>query len=334
VAAYVLRRVALLPPLLIGVSLLLFILTRLVPADPAKLIAGAHAGPEQIAAVRHAFGLDRPLPEQYLIYLAKLARGDLGVSMQTNGPVLDDLAAYFPATFELAAAAIALTVVLGIPLGLLAAVRRGSLVDWLAQVLSLSGLSFPIFFLGLLLQLVFARWLGWFPLSGRLSIGAAPPRHITGLYTIDSLLTGNLADLRNALLHLILPGLTLAMAELPPVVRMTRSTMLEVLSQDYMRTAWAKGLVPARVFVGHALRNALIPVVTVLGLFAGGLLGGVFLVELVFDWPGVGLYSVNAIVSLDYSAIMGTALLLTVGFVLVNLAVDLVYALIDPRIRY
>ena len=333
-AAYALRRLALLPPLLVGVSLLLFILTHIVPADPAKLIAGEHADLEEVAAVRHAFGLDRPLPEQYLLYLEKLAHGDLGVSMLTNAPVLGDLLQYFPATIELAASAMLLTVVLGVPLGILSAVRRGSAIDLVAQVLSMSGLSFPIFFFGILLQLVFVRALGWFPLTGRLDIIAVAPPHVTGLYLVDSVLARNLADLRSAALHLVLPGLTLALTSLAPIVRITRSTMLEALSQDYIRTAWAKGLVSQRVFVHHALRNALIPVVTVLGLYTSGLLGGVFLVELIFDWPGVGLYSVNAITAFDYSAIMGTSLLLTLTFVLINLSVDLLYAVIDPRIRY
>lgn len=331
---YVLRRLALLPPLLVGVSLLLFVLTHLVPADPAKLIAGEHAGPEQIEAVRHAFGLDRPLPEQYLVFLEKLGRGDLGVSMLTNSPVTADLEQYFPATIELAASAMLLTIVLGIPIGVVSAVRRGGTVDLAAQLLSLSGLSFPIFFFGILLQLVFVRWLGWFPLSGRLAVTAAAPPHITGLYVVDSLLTGRLGDLQSSLMHLALPSLTLALSSLAPTVRMTRSTMLESLSQDYMRTAWAKGLASVRVLLHHALRNALIPVITVLGLYTGGLLGGVFLVELIFTWPGVGLYSVNAITALDYPAIMGTSLLLTVVFVLVNLGVDLLYAVVDPRIRY
>jgi ABC-type dipeptide/oligopeptide/nickel transport system permease component len=334
VAAYTLRRLALIPPLLVGVSLLLFILTHLVPADPAKLIAGEHAGPAEVAAVRHAFGLDRPLPEQYAVYLERLAHGDLGMSMLTNTPVLSDLLQYFPATIELTAAAMLLTVALGVPLGILSAVRSGSTIDLAAQVLSVSGLSFPIFFFGILLQLIFVRALGWFPLSGRLGITTVPPRHLTGLYVVDSLLTGNLRDLGGALSHLALPSLTLALTSLAPTVRITRSTMLEALSQDYIRTAWAKGLFSARVFVHHALRNALIPVVTVLGLYTSGLLGGVFLVELIFDWPGVGLYSVNAITAFDYSAIMGTSLLLTVTFVLVNLGVDLLYAVIDPRIRY
>jgi len=334
VAAYVLRRLALIPPLLIGVSLLLFVLTHLIPADPAKLIAGEHAGPAEVAAVRHAFGLDLPLPEQYGIYITRLARGDLGVSMLTNAPVLGDLLQYFPATIELTAAAMLLTVVLGVPLGILSAVRSGGAIDLAAQVLSVSGLSFPIFFFGILLQLVFVRDLGWFPLSGRLGIVTVPPPHVTGLYVVDSILAGNRADLASALRHLALPSFTLALTSLAPTVRITRSTMLEALSQDYIRTAWAKGLVPLRVFVHHGLRNALIPVITVLGLYTSGLLGGVFLVELIFNWPGVGLYSVNAITAFDYSAIMGTSLLLTMTFVLVNLGVDLLYAVVDPRIRY
>ena len=333
-AAYALRRLLLLPPLLLGVSLFLFVLTHIVPADPAKLIAGQHADLASVAAVRHAFGLDLPLPQQYFVYIVKLARGDLGVSMLTNSPVLGDLLQYFPATIELAAAAMLLTIVLGIPLGIVSAVRRGSTIDLATQVLSMSGLSFPIFYFGILLQLVFVRDLGWFPLTGRLDITAVAPHRITGLYVVDSLLAGNVRDLKSALLHLALPSLTLAMTAVAPVVRITRSTMLEALSQDYIRTAWAKGLVSRRVFVHHGLRNALIPVVTVLGLYTSGLLGGVFLVELIFNWPGVGLYSVNAITAFDYSAVMGTSLLLTLAFVLVNLGVDLLYAVIDPRIRY
>jgi len=334
VARFILRRLFLLPPLLLGVSLLLFTLTHLVPADPAKLIAGEHAGPAELATVRKAFGLDRPLPEQYAIYLRGLARGDLGTSMRTNSAVLDDLRTYFPATLELTAAAMLTTVAIGVPLGMIGAVGRGGVPDILAQFASLSGLSFPIFVFGLLMQLTFSRWLGWLPLAGRLAIGDSPPARITGLYTIDSLLTGNLAGFKTALIHLALPTLTLALASLAPTARMTRSTMLEILGQDYVRTAWAKGLAPIRLYLRHGLRNALIPIVTILGLQTSALLGGVFIVELIFAWPGLGLYSVQGIVSLDYAAVMGTALLLTGLYVAVNLAVDVTYALLDPRIRY
>jgi len=334
VARYILRRLALLPLLLLGVSLLLFVITHLIPADPAKLIAGPHAGPEQIAEVRRVFGLERPLPQQYLVFLAGLARGDLGTSIQTNRAVAADLREYFPATFELTATAMVATILIGVPLGVVAAIRRGGLIDLTAQLLSLSGLSFPIFFFGLLMQLLFSRWLGWLPLGGRIGSDVTAPAGPTGLYVLDALAAGDVAALASALQYLVLPALTLTLAVLALVVRMTRSSMLEVLSQDFIRTARAKGLVSRTVYLRHGLRNALIPVVTVMGLFSGGLLGGVFLVELIFAWPGVGLYSVDAILALDYPAIMGTALLVTVVYILVSLLVDVAYAFLDPRIRY
>ncbi len=333
-ARYILRRLALLPFLLLGVSLLLFVITHLIPADPAKLIAGPHAGPEQVAEVRKIFGLDRPLPEQYLIFLSGLVRGDLGTSIQTNRAVVADLREYFPATLELTATAMTATIIIGVPLGVVAAIRRGGAVDLAAQLISLSGLSFPIFFFGLVMQLLFSRWLGWLPLGGRIAPDVVPPAGPTGLYLLDALFAGDLAAFASALQYVILPALTLTLAVLALVVRMTRSSMLEVLSQDFIRTAWAKGLVPTKVYLRHGLRNALIPVVTVMGLFSGGLLGGVFLVELIFAWPGVGLYSVDAILALDYPAIMGTALLVTVVYIGVSLLVDVAYALLDPRIRY
>ncbi len=331
---YILRRLALLPPVLLGVSLLLFVLTHVVPADPAKLAAGEHAGPEQVAAVRKAFGLDRPLPEQYLIYLVHLVHGDFGTSMRTNSSVLDDLRTYFPATIELTTSAMLVTVLLGVPLGMIGAIGRGGLSDLIAQFASLAGLSFPIFVFGILMQLIFSRWLDLLPLASRLATGELPPSRITGLFVVDSLLTGNGATLQSALLHLVLPTVTLALASLAPAARMTRSTMLEILAQDYVRTAWAKGMAPVRVYLRHGLRNALIPVLTILALQVSALLGGVFIVELIFAWPGLGLYSVESIISLDYSPIMGTALLLTVIYVVVNLAADVLYALFDPRIRY
>jgi peptide/nickel transport system permease protein len=334
VTRYILRRLALLPALLLGVSLLLFVLTHVVPADPAKLVAGEHAGPEQIAEVRKAFGLDRPLPEQYLLYLVHLMHGDLGVSMRTSSSVLDDLRTYFPATIELTASAMLLTTLVGVPLGMIGAIGRGGLSDLVAQFASLAGLSFPIFVFGILMQLIFSRWLDWLPLAGRLATGESPPPRITGLFVVDSLLSGDLASCRSALVHLALPTLTLALASLAPAARMTRSTMLEVLGQDYVRTAWAKGMAPVRVYLRHGFRNALIPVLTILALQLSALLGGVFIVELIFAWPGLGLYSVESVVSLDYSPIMGTALLLTVIYVIVSLAVDVLYAVFDPRVRY
>jgi peptide/nickel transport system permease protein len=334
VTRYILRRLALLPPLLVGVSLLLFVLTHVVPADPAKLVAGEHAGPEQIAAVRKAFGLDRPLPEQYVLYLVRLAHGDFGISMRTSSSVLDDLRTYFPATIELTTSAMLVTMLVGVPLGMIGAIGRGGLSDLVAQFASLAGLSFPIFVFGILMQLIFSRWLNWLPLAGRLATGDSPPPRVTGLFVVDSLLSGDLATCRSALVHLALPTLTLALASLAPAARMTRSTMLEILRQDYVRTAWAKGMAPFRVYLRHSFRNALIPVLTILALQLSALLGGVFIVELIFAWPGLGLYSVESIISLDYSPIMGTALLLTVIYVVVSLAVDVLYVVFDPRIRY
>jgi peptide/nickel transport system permease protein len=254
--------------------------------------------------------------------------------MRTNSAVLDDLRTYFPATLELTAAAMLATVAIGVPLGMIGAIGRGGLPDLLAQFASLSGLSFPIFVFGLLMQIIFFRWLEWLPLAGRLATGDSPPAHLTGLYVVDSLLTGNAAALKSALIHLALPAFTLALASLAPTARMTRSTMLEILTQDFVRTAWAKGLAPIRVYLRHGFRNVLIPVVTIVGLQVSALLGGVFIVELIFAWPGLGLYSVEGILALDYSAIMGTALLLTAVYVVVNLAVDVTYAVVDPRIRY
>jgi peptide/nickel transport system permease protein len=334
VTRYILRRLALLPALLLGVSVLLFVLTHVVPADPAKLAAGEHAGPEQIAAVRKAFGLDRPLPEQYLVYLVHLSHGDFGTSMRTSSSVLDDLRTYFPATIELTTCAMLLTMLLGVPLGMIGAIGRGGLSDLVAQFASLAGLSFPIFVFGILMQLIFSRWLDWLPLAGRLATGESPPPRMTGLFVVDTLLTGDVAMFRSAVIHLVLPTVTLALASLAPAARMTRSTMLEILGQDYVRTAWAKGMAPVRVYLRHSLRNALIPVLTILALQVSALLGGVFIVELIFAWPGLGLYSVESILALDYSPIMGTALLLTVIYVIINLAVDVLYAVFDPRIRY
>lgn len=333
-ARYILRRLALIPLLLLGVILLVFVLTHLVPADPARLFAGPHAPPEQVETLRREFGLDRPLPQQLGRYLVRLTRGDFGISLRTQRPVLDDLREYFPATLELTIASVLTTTILGILLGTVAAARRGSLIDLSAQMVSLTGLSFPIFFFGLLLQLIFSRWLEWLPLAGRLPIDASPPGHVTGLYVIDALMAGDLGTAGLALTHLALPTLTLTMASLGPITRITRTSVLEALAQDYVKTARAKGLAPRRVLIGHVLRNAMIPVVTVLGLSAGGLLGGVFLAELIFAWPGLGLYSVEGIVSFDYWAIMATAMVTTVIFVLINLLVDAAYGVIDPRIRY
>ena len=331
---YALKRAATVPIVLLGVITIVFILTRLIPGDPARLAAGAKAKPEQVEQLRREFGLDKPLWVQYVRYLGRLLHGDLGVSMRTWRPVSEDIKSYFPASIELALTGMVFTVALGVPVGVLSAVKAGSWGDQLARVVALIGASFPIFWLGLGLQLIFYRFLGWFPANGRLTPPIAVPPHITGLYTVDALVTGQWGTLVNAASHLLLPALTLSLGSMAIVSRITRSNMLEVLGQDYVRTARAKGLTERTVNFTHALRNAMIPVLTVLGLQAGGLLGGTFLTEVIFDWPGMGLYTVGAITTMDYMAIMGTSLLITLVYVLTNLIVDQIYAVIDPRIRY
>lgn len=331
---YATRRLLVLPFVLLGISVVLFFLTHLVPGDPAKVMAGEHASPQTVEIIRKEFGLDKPLPEQYRLYVANLLKGNLGISIVTRRPVSKDLGLYFSATLELTICAIILTVVLGLPLGILSATRKDSKLDHLVRLISLSGISMPVFWLGLLLQLLLYRYLGLLPIGGRLSVNTAAPPRITGLYTIDSLLALDFQTFWEAALHLVLPSFTLAFGSLAVVSRVTRSSMLETLAQDYIRTARAKGLAERMVLVRHAVRNSIIPTVTVIGLQAGALLSGAFLVEAVFNWPGLGLYTVRAITRLDYPAVMGTSLLITVTFVLINLLVDLLYGVLDPRIRY
>ena len=330
---FILRRLLLLVPVLLGISVLTFVLSHVMPGDPARLIAGPHAGEAQVAATRRAFGLDKPLWTQYGVYMAGLARGDLGVALHTQRPVSSDLRAFFPATLELALAAMILAIVVGVPLGTLAAAHRNRAIDHLTRVLALGGVSMPIFWVALLLQILFYYRLGWFPSDGRLDNGLAPPPSITGLYTVDALLTGHVNLFINALWHLALPAVVLSFGAVAVIMRMTRSSLLEVLGRQYIRTAKAKGLGYWRVVLRHGLRNALLPTITVLGLQFGYLLGGTVLVEYIFSWPGIGLYTAQSIVSSDYPAIMGVTALIAFLYVLVNLLVDVCYAAINPRIR-
>lgn len=330
---FISRRLALLVPVLLGISVLTFVLSHVMPGDPARLIAGPHAGPAQVAATRRAFGLDKPFWTQYGTYMLGLVHGDMGISLHTQRPVGVDLRAFLPATLELALAAMILAIVVGVPLGTLAAVRRNRAVDHLTRVLALCGVSMPIFWVALLLQILLYYRLGWFPSDGRLDTGLTPPPTITGLYTIDALLTGHGGLFVNALWHLTLPATVLSLGAAAVIMRMTRSSLLEVLGRQYVRTAKAKGLGYWRVVLRHGLRNALLPTITVLGLQFGYLLGGAVLVELIFSWPGIGLYTAQSIVSSDYPAVMGVTVLIAFMYVLVNLIVDVCYAAIDPRIR-
>lgn len=334
VAGLILRRLVLLLPVLIGVSLFTFTLSHVVPSDPARLIAGPHASPSEVASVRHAFGLDRPLWRQYFTYMGNLLHGDLGESLHTQRPVRDDLGDFLPATVELTSTAMLLTLAIGIPLGVLSAVFRGRWLDNLTRLFSVSGVSIPVFWLAIMLQLLLYYRLGWVPAGGRLDTGLQPPPRLTGLYTLDSLLTGHLSLLINSGWHLLLPSLVLSFGSLAVVTRMMRATMLEVLRHDYIRTARAKGVTRRGVLWRHALRNALMPTITVAGLQMGYLLSGALLVETVFSWSGIGRYAVQSILSSDFNAIMSVTLLIAVLFIGVNLLVDLFYALVDPRIHY
>ncbi|MGQ0569672.1 MAG: ABC transporter permease [Armatimonadota bacterium] len=334
---YILRRLVLLIPVFLGISVITFTLSRVVPGDPARLAAGLEAREEQVERIRSEFGLDQPLSVQYARYARRLLRGDLGQSIFNQQPVRDNLRRFFPATFELAAAALVLALLLGIPLGVVSAVHKDRSVDQFSRVVALLGIAFPVFWVGIVLLLVFYFRLGWFPGGGRVDAPIflqQPVPSLTGLLTIDALITGNWSVWRNALWHLALPAFCMSLSPLARVTRMTRTTMAEVLHEMYVTTARAKGLHERRVVYKHALRNALIPTVTLVGIASGYLLGGSVLVETIFSWPGLGRYAFDSITLLDFQAIMGITLLATVVFVITNLIVDVLYVLLDPRIRY
>ena len=330
---YAVRRSLTIIPVLLGVSVLVFSFIHLIPGDPALTMLGERATPEKVEEVRRHLGLDRPIPEQYLIYLAKIVRGDLGISIVRGDPVLTDLLRRFPATVELATAAIFLALLFGIPIGIVSAVWRNSLVDSFSRVWALAGVSMPIFWLGLMLAWFFGVQLRWLPTGFRLDTGTAFEPW-TNFVILDAALQGNWAVLRDALRHLILPAVALATIPLAVIARMTRASMLEVLSQEYIRTAEAKGLPQAAVILRHALRNALLPVLTVVGLQVGHLLAGAILTETIFSWPGIGLWVYESIESRDYAIVQGASLFIAVIFVVVNLVTDLLYAIADPRIKY
>lgn len=332
---YIARRLLLFGPMLIGITLFSFLLSHAVPADPvtANLGEQAAANPEIVTAFRHAWGLDRPLHEQYLIYLWKLAHGDFGTSISTKQAVALDLRQRFPATVELAMVAMAISLIVGIPLGILSAVKRDSLIDQIARVLSLVGVSMPVFWLGLVALVVFYAHLGWAPAPGRLSADLIPPRFATGFLLFDALLQGRSDVAVDALRHLALPAIVLSSYTLGVITRMTRGSLLETLGEDYVRTARAKGLSNLAVVVRHAVRNGLIPLVTIVGLSFGRLLSGAVVTESVFSWPGLGLYAFRSATSLDFPAIMGVGIVIAAIYILVNLIVDISYGLLDPRIR-
>lgn len=322
-------------PVLIGVVIISFILTRALPGDPAAYFAGLMADADSIAATREKLGLDKSLIEQFFIYTGDLLRGDLGMSVNTGRPVLTDLAERLPASLELTLTALVVSCLIAVPIGVWAAVRQGSWVDHLCRLLVTAGVSLPTFFTGVLLIYIFYYLLGWAPSPlGRLDFIYLPPPHVTGFYLIDSLLAGDVETFFATLRQLALPAATLALFTLAPIARMTRAAMLTALSSDYVRTARAAGLRPATVLYGYAFRNALLPVITTLGMVFSFVLGANVLVEKVFAWPGIGSYAVEALVASDYAAVQGFVLAMAVLFVLLNLVIDLSYALIDPRIGF
>lgn len=330
----IVRRLFFLVFVLVGLSLITFALSRVVPSDPARLVAGPRASAETVAIIRERYGLNDPLPEQYINYVRGVVTFDLGDSTSSRRPVMDDLKQYLPATVELTLAALVLSIVVGLPLGVLSAVRPNSLVDNIGRIVSITGLAMPAFWLALMLQFVFFAKLGWLPDGQRIPIGVDAPGRITGLYTLDSLLRGDLGLLWTTAKHLLLPASVLAYGSLAVITRMVRGGMLEILGQDYVRTARAKGLSEKVVVVRHAMKNALLPTLTVLGLQVGLLLGGAVLVEIVFSWPGIGRYALTGVTQSDYNAIMGTTLLIAFIYVFVNLLVDVLYVVVDPRISY
>ena len=330
---FIIRRMLLALPVLLGIMTAVFILLQLIPGDPALALAGEKASVEQVERVREEFGLNRPLPVQYAYFLKSAFTLDFGASLRTHQPVASELRQFFGATMELSVAALCIALLIGIPAGVIAATHRATPLDYGTMLVALVGISTPVFWSGIVLIYILSFRLGLFPIGGIIGTGIKLD-HVTDAYVLDSILTRNWPAFWSSLHHLLLPAFVLATIPMAIIARMTRSSMLEVLGQDYLRTARAKGLKEQGIVVRHALKNALIPIVTAIGLQFGGLLSGAFLTETVFGRPGLGRYVVAAIGARDYPAIQGTVLVVAVVFVFINLLVDIAYAAIDPRVHY
>jgi peptide/nickel transport system permease protein len=329
---YIAKRIFHLTMILLGVSVLVFLMLRMIPGDPARLLLGEYATEDDLVRLRGQMGLDRPYPVQYGIYLTGLLQGDLGNSLRNGAPVAEEIAPRLMATLELAVAAMLIASLVGIAAGVISSVKQFSAWDYGSMVLALVGVSMPIFWLGLMLMYLLAVMFPVMPMMGRIGMGNEPDV-VTGLMLIDTLVAGEFGDFLDAMHHLVLPAVTLATVPMAIVARITRSAMLEVLNKDYVRTARAKGMSEAVVVLRHALRNAFLPVVTVLGLNLGLLLGGAVLTETIFSWPGLGRYVVDSLMARDYAAVQGCILVFAALMAVINLIVDLVYVLLDPRIR-
>jgi len=330
---YITKRLLMLIPVLIGVSIISFSLIHLAPGDPALSIAGERASPQVISAIREKYGLDKPLTVQYWVWLKQVLQGDLGRSIVSNEYVAKEILERFPNTIELTMFSMIFAITIGCIAGIVSASRQYSVFDYSFMGLAIFGVSMPVFWLGIMLMMIFGVWLRWLPISGRISMMISFQR-ITGFYLLDSIITGNFAAFISILRYLILPSIALSTIPMATIARVTRSSMLEVLRQDFIRTERAKGLSERMVIYKHAVRNAMIPVITVIGLNFGLLLAGAILTETVFSWPGIGRYVVNAVNMRDYSVVQGCVLFFALMFVIVNLITDIVYVYIDPRIHY
>lgn len=331
---YIIKRLMLIVLTLIGLVTITFLVARVAPGDPARAAAGEDATEAMVQTLREEFGLNKPLYTQYIEYIKGLIHGDLGKSIRTQHLVGKDLVRFFPATLELTVFSLIMAVLLGIPLGVICAVKKDSFIDHLARLVSVSGLAVPMFWLGLMLQLIFALYFDLFPTGGRLDMLTEPPPAVTHLFLIDSILAGQWDTFRDALSHIILPAVVLSFPALASIIRVNRSDMLEVLKRDYITSARAHGISPVRIVGQYALKNAMIPTTTMIGLRFGWMLGGTILVETVFDWPGLGQYAVQSAVYSDFQPIMGATLAIGFSFMIVTLIVDLLYGLLDPRVRY
>jgi len=305
-----------------------------IPADPVAAMLGGQAPPELIEQVKEKWDLDKPLYRQYLIYLWRLSHGDLGISISTGQPVMEDLIHYFPATLELATAATFLSVIFGIALGIISAVKRGRVTDHLSRVSALFGISMPVFWLGLLMLLLFYYLLDWLPGAGQLPYYMARPPRVTGLIILDSLIAGRFDAFKSALKHMVMPAVVLSFFGIAAISRITRSSMLDVLREEYVTTARAKGLREVMVVMKHALKNAMLPVTTIAGITYGRLLEGSVITETIFAWPGLGRYATNAFLALDFPAVVGSTMLIALLYALTNLIVDISYAYLNPKVRY
>lgn len=330
---YVIRRILLAVPVIFGVTLITFILSRAIVPDPARAWAGIRAAPGEVAALTAQYHLNAPLYIQYFYYMRDLFTGNWGVTPSTGRSVIQDIGFFFPATIELSLVALLITTIIGIPLGVLAAIHYNKKLDHSIRIVYLTGFSSPPFFVALVVLIVFGYVFKLLPTQGELSSNLVPPSRITGMYIVDSLLTGNWVDFMDSVAHVIMPATALALTYFGIVTRITRASMLEVMKKDFIRAEFAKGLTKSKVIYKHALRNAMIPTVTILGLILGSLLGGAIVIETIFSWPGIGYYATQAIINLDFPSVMGVTLVFTLGVVLANLIADIVYAILDPRIK-